>query len=104
VRGVAAFSVRLGPFDHFGVAKDVPVLLASHELFGRMHESLAAGLMGIPGFEPAEPGFWHEGYRPHATLSPAVRAQEGDLLEIRTLTVVSLRGTLGRQLFAVDLS
>jgi 2'-5' RNA ligase len=101
--GVAAFGVRLGPLDYFGVAKDVPVLLASHPLFDRMHESLAADLVHVPGFAPAEPRHWRDGYRPHATLGPAARAKDGDVLPIRTLTLVSLHGVGGRSLFAVDL-
>ena len=39
--------------DRFGVNKDVAVLLASHPLFDRMHESLAVDLMHVPGFAPA---------------------------------------------------
>lgn len=104
VQCVAAFGVRLGPLDRFGVAKDVAVLLASHPLFDRMHESLAVDLMHVPGFAPAEPRHWRDGYRPHATLGPAVRAKDGDVLPISTLTLVSLHGVNGRRRFAVDLS
>jgi hypothetical protein len=104
VQRVAAFGVRLGPLDRFGVAKDVPVLLASHPWFNQMHESLAADLAQVPGFAPAEPRHWRVGYRPHATLGPAVSAWDGDMLTIRTLTLVSLHGLSGRSLFAVDLS
>jgi hypothetical protein len=103
VHRVAAFDVRLGPLDRFGVAKDVPVLLAPHPLFDRMHESLATDLIHVPGFAPAEPRHWRDGYRPHATLGLAVRAQDGDVLPIRTLTLVSLHGVNGRLRFAVDL-
>jgi hypothetical protein len=103
VHRVAAFGVRLGPIDRFSVAKDVPVLLASHPLFNRMHKSMAADLAHVPGFAPAEPRHWRDGYRPHATLGPAVSARDGDVLTIRMLTLVSLRGVSGRSLFAVDL-
>jgi hypothetical protein len=87
----------------YQACKDVPVLLASHPLFDRMHESLAADLVHVPGFAPAEPRHWRDGYRPHATLGPAARAKDGDVLPIRTLTLVSLHGVGGRSLFAVDL-
>jgi hypothetical protein len=103
VHRVTAFGVRLGPLDRFGVAEDVPVLLASHPLFKRMHESLAADLAQVPGFAPAEPRHWRDGYRPHATLGPAVRLMDGDVLTIKTLTLVSLRGVRASSLFAVDL-
>ena len=92
------------PLDRFGVAKDVAVLLASHPLFDLMHESLAVDLIHVPGFAPAEPRHWRDGYHPHATLGTAVRAKDGDVLPIRSLTLVSLHEVNGRRRFAVDLS
>jgi 2'-5' RNA ligase len=103
VHRVAAFGVRLGPLDHFGVARDVPVLLAPHPSFDRMHESLAAGLALLPGFAPVEPHQWRDGYRPHATLAAAVQAMDADVLSITTLTLVSLQGANGHRLVTVDL-
>jgi hypothetical protein len=60
-------------------------------------------LAQLSGFRPAEPHYWNDGYRPHATLGPAVSAQTGDLLSIKTLTLVSLLGASGRRRFAVSL-
>jgi hypothetical protein len=79
------------------------VLLAPHPLLNHIHEMLAAELAHVPGFAPAEPHYWGDGYRPHATLGPAVSAKAGDLLSIKTLTLVSLLGANGRRRFAVNL-
>lgn len=100
---VTAFSVRLGPAARFGVASDVPVLLAPHPSLDQIHEFLAAGLVQLPGFGPMEPHHWRYGYRPHVTLGLAVHDQDGDVLPIRFLTLVSLHGRSGRRRFAVDL-
>ena len=98
-----AFGVKLGPRDSFGPGKNVPVLLAPHPLLDQIHGSVAAELAHAAGFSPAEPDYWGGGYRPHATLGPAVAAEPGELLSIRTLTLVSLLGDSGRRLFAVHL-
>jgi len=103
-KDVAAFDVKLGPRDRFGSERDIPVLLASHTVFHRLHESLAAGLRDMPGFAAAEPSFWGNGYLPHATLGPAVGGRDGDALSFRTLTLVSLHGNVGQRVFAVELS
>ena len=101
---VAAFGVELGPRDRFGSERNIPVFLASHPTFHLLHELLAAGLRDMPGFAAAEPSFWEGGYRPHATLGPAVSVREGDVLSFRTLTLVSLHGNLGQRVSAVELS
>lgn len=102
--GVAAFDVALGPADWFGAAGNIPVLLASHPTLHRLHESLAVGLKRMRGFAPAEPSFWEGGYRPHATLGPAVGVRDGDTLPLTTVTLVSLDGGLGHRVSAVELS
>jgi hypothetical protein len=101
---VPAFDVQLGPLDHFGAGKNIPVLLASHPLLAQIHRSLAAELAHSTGFSPVEPEYWGDGYRAHATLGRAVNAQAGDVLRIRTLTLVSLLPDSGRRLFATDLA
>ena len=89
-QSVPAFDVTLGPSDWFGTENDVPVLLAAHPSLRVLHESLATPLAALPGFDPVEPQFWHDEYRPHASLGPAVRVREGDALRLRVLTLVAL--------------
>jgi 2'-5' RNA ligase len=101
---VAAFDVELGPRDRFGVEHNIPVLLASHPVFHSLHESLAVGLKDMPGFAPAEPSYWEGGYRPHVTLNPALGVHVGDTLSFTTLSLVSLRGSLGQRVSTVGLS
>jgi hypothetical protein len=62
-------------------------------------------VVATPGAVPAvvDRSHWRDGYRPHATLGPAVRLMDGDVLTIKTLTLVSLHGVRARSLFAVDL-
>jgi len=103
LHGMASFDVELGPLDRFGAGGDVPVLLAPHPLLDEIHESLAAGLGHIPGFSPVEPDYWGDGYRPHATLGPAVSATAGDMLAIRVFSLVGLHGPDGHRRFAVNL-
>lgn len=100
---IAAFDVKLGPKDRFGTERNIAVLLAEHSAFHSLHESLAAGLKQIPGFAAAESPFWESGYRPHATLGPAVSVRDGDSLSVRTLTLVSLHGNTGQRVSAVEL-
>ncbi|BDZ50235.1 hypothetical protein GCM10025867_24760 [Frondihabitans sucicola] len=100
---VGAFSVGLGPGDGFGPGRDIPVLLASHPVFHQVHQELAARLRRMPGFVAAAPSSWDGGYRPHATIGPAADVHEADVLTIRALTLVSLRGSVGQRLRAVDL-
>ena len=102
-QGVTAFDVKLGPADHFGVVGDVLVLLAQHASFDQLHSGLATGLMRVPGFAPAELRHWRDGYRPHATLGPAVQVHAGETLPIRTLTLVSLRGDIGQRVSTIEL-
>ncbi|GAB3808939.1 hypothetical protein GCM10028798_35870 [Humibacter antri] len=99
-----AFDVKLGPPERFGTAKDVPVLLAAHPSLRALHESLATALAGLSGFDAIEPPFWHAGYRPHASLGPAVRVREGDTLRLRVITLVSLEKHVGRSLYSAHLS
>lgn len=101
---VAVFEVTLGPRDRFGPERDIPVLLASHPTFHRLHQSLAAGLRDMPEFAAAEPSFWEGGYRPHATLGPAVNVRNGDTLSFTTLALVSLQGNMGRCVSAAELA
>lgn len=103
-QSTARFAVRLGPRELFGPAGNIPVLLASHPEFSRLHRSLALGLIAMQGFAATEPSYWGEGYRPHATVGSSVDAQEGDTVLIRTLTLVSLSGDLGEPVASVDLS
>jgi 2'-5' RNA ligase len=100
---LTAFGVELGPLEQFGAGKNVPVLLASHPLLDQIHQSLNDELANLSGFLPVDPDYWGGGYRPHATLGPAVTARAGDVLSIRTLTLVSLLGDSGHRLFAFDL-
>lgn len=97
------FQVALGPPARFGAAQNLPVLLAEHPTFHCLHRSLSAVLMRIPGFAAAEPEFWGEGYRPHATLGAAVEVRDGDSLSIERLTLVSLQATTGRRVSTVRL-
>jgi 2'-5' RNA ligase len=100
---LTAFAVRLGPTAFFGVNADLPVLLAPHQSFDRLHTALGTGLSRLSGFVATEPDYWFEGYRPHASLGSAVRVEEGDLLPIRTLTLVSQRGRTGTLISAINL-
>jgi len=58
----------------------------------------------LEGFVAVEPAYWGSGYRPHATLGPAVRVKLGDTLPIRELSLVSLIGPSGHSRFSVSLS
>ena len=102
--GLPAFDVRLGSAARFGAALDIPVLLAEHPMFHRLHRALAARIGLLPSFAPVEPAYWGRGYRPHATLGNGVSAADGDLLKIRWLTLIALDGKIGRPLSAVQLS
>jgi 2'-5' RNA ligase len=100
---VAAFVVKLGPKESFGPERNIPVLLALHPEFQRLHESLTERLREMQGFAAAEPSFWEGGYRPHATLGAVVDVREGDDLSLRTLTLVSLHGNIGKRIYDVEL-
>jgi 2'-5' RNA ligase len=102
-RETAAFEVRLGPSALFGKDADIPVLLAAHPSFDKIHRELAAGLMELPGFAALEPDFWLKGYRAHATLGRAVHVTEGETLPIRVVTLVLLRGATGTRVAAFEL-
>lgn len=103
-RDVPAFEVELGPPALFGANADLPVLLAPHQSFDRLHGALAARLMRLPGFIAVEPNYWLEGYRPHATLGRAVRVSEGQTLHILALTLVSLYRGTGTRIAAFELA
>ena len=98
-----AFDVSLGPTALFGFAQNIPVLLAEHPAFHRLHKSLSAGLKQLPGFTVVEPSFWGNGYHPHVTLGPAVSVGEGEALSIRWLTLVSLQEHTVQRVSAVQL-
>lgn len=98
-----AFEVALGPADQFGATHSIPVLIAEHPTFHRLHESLAARLMRLPGFGAVEPAFWGSGYRPHATLGVAVNATEGSVVEIDWVSLFTLEGHTGRRLSTIHL-
>ncbi|GAB2848505.1 2'-5' RNA ligase family protein [Microbacterium insulae] len=55
---VQALEVRLGPAAQFGGSHDIPVLLAEHPTFHRLHNALAARVQGLTGFPAAEPAYW----------------------------------------------
>jgi 2'-5' RNA ligase len=101
---VPAFDVALGPAALFGAGEDIPVLLAEHPACHLLHESLAAGLAALAGFEPVEPAFWGSGYRPHATLGPAVAASPGEIVALDRVTLVSLEGRTGTPVYTTRLA
>lgn len=100
---IHAFEVRLGPAAKFGAANNIPVLLAEHPMFHRLHIALAARIRRLPGFAAVEPDFWEGGYRPHATLGTAVNASEGEPLKVDWITLVALEGQTARRLSSVQL-
>jgi 2'-5' RNA ligase len=102
-RETAAFDVQLGPSALFGGDADIPVLLAAHPSFDRIHRELATGLIELSGFAALEPDFWLEGYRAHATLGRIVQVAEGETLAIRVVTLVLLRGATGTRVAAFGL-
>ncbi len=87
----------------FGVNADLPVLLAPHPTFDCLDTVLGTGISRLVGFAATEPDDWFEGYRPHVTLGSFVRVEEGELLPIRTLTMVSQRGRTGTPIVTIDL-
>jgi 2'-5' RNA ligase len=101
--GVDAFAVHLGPEAQFGPEHSIPVLLADHPTFHRLHERMAAGLARLPGFIAADPLYWGGGYRPHATLGSVVRVREGSTLSMKVLTLASLEEQTGRSVSTVVL-
>jgi hypothetical protein len=103
-QGVPSFSVNLGPSAHFGPNSDIPVLLASHGSFDRIHEALASELPRLPGFVAAEPGYWRDGFRPHVTISPSIRIREPAHLTVRVLSLVSLRRATATRIATIWLS
>jgi 2'-5' RNA ligase len=100
----AAFDVNLGPTAQFGTEHNIPVLLAEHPAFYRLHASLAIELKQLSGFTANDPSFWEDGYRPHASLGPAVNVGDGESLPIRWLTLVSLDASTGRRMSTIKLS
>jgi 2'-5' RNA ligase len=102
-RDAVPFEVALGSGARFGIAADVPVLLAPHPSLARLHEELAAGLAELRGFFAVEADYWGEGYRPHVTLGSAVQASEGDVLAIRMLTLVLLQQQTTTRIAAFEL-
>ncbi|WP_160150818.1 2'-5' RNA ligase family protein [Microbacterium timonense] len=102
VEATSAFGVVLGPAAQFGATHSIPVLLAEHPDFHRLHQSLAARVMQMTTFEAVEPAFWGSGYRPHATLAPAVRVEAGDVLQLNNVALISLDGQTGRRLSTVS--
>lgn len=103
-RRTSVLSVRLGPRAGFGTDEKIPVLLAEHSSFGLMHRSLARELRQSVDFAAAEPSSWGVGYRPHATLGPAVDVAEGDVLAFRWLALWSLLGNRAERIAAFPLS
>ena len=102
-RPTPVLSVRLGPRAEFGADKMIPVLLAEDPSFHVMHRSLAREMGQLADFEAAEPSSWDVGYRPHATLGPAVEIAEGDVLPIRWLALWSLLGNRAERIAAFPL-
>lgn len=101
--GVRAFDVVLGPSARFGKRGDVPVLIAEHQSFHRLHAALVARLESVPGFAAVESAFWGSSYRPHVTLGTAVDARLGQLMRMEWMTLVVLDGGIGRRVSSVHL-
>jgi hypothetical protein len=96
--------VELGPPAGFGPTGAVPVLLAAHPTFRALHDQLATDARTLDGFEPVAPEFWADGYRPHATLGPAVVLRDGAVLTFRYLTLVVLDGMSAQAVRTVRLA
>ncbi|WP_460537604.1 2'-5' RNA ligase family protein [Humibacter ginsengiterrae] len=100
---IAEFQVKLGPPEQFGPGRDIPVLLGAHASLDLLHLFLATSLSGLPDFQPQDPQYWRRGYRPHASLGPAVDVHADETLPLRVLTLVSLDARLSRSLYVVRL-
>lgn len=102
-RGIRPFEVALGPAARFGRDASIPVLLAPHPSLDAVHAALAESLSALPSFDPLEPQYWGEGYRPHASLGRAVGVADGDALPLTVLSLFALEARAGLRLAQVEL-
>lgn len=99
-----AVSVRLGEPAPFGHEGEIPVLLVDSPQVEHVHRELVDRLERLEGFAPDEPAFWRDGYRPHVTLGPRVRAAEGDIRTVTQIAVARLTQATAEIIAGLDLT
>ncbi|WP_394769337.1 2'-5' RNA ligase family protein [Lacisediminihabitans sp.] len=79
-----------GRDELFGRRHNVPVTVVEHnEALARLHRTLAAALLPFAA-APDESAFTGPGFRPHVTVKPHGRVQEGEVLSLRQLALVDM--------------
>lgn len=68
--------LEFGDTEMFGRDRNIPVRLVRSESAIELHEELIAELTVGAHIVADEPAYWHAGYRPHVTLTPAVGTGE----------------------------
>lgn len=68
--------LEFGDTEMFGRDRDIPVRLVRSECVIELHEQLIAELSVDARIVADEPAYWHAGYRPHVTLTPALGTGE----------------------------
>lgn len=85
-----ALTVEFGGSDLFGPRRDIPVRLVVDAPVVAFHRRLATAIESMPSVVADEPGYWHDGYRPHLTLGPSIAAAEGERRVVRNIALARL--------------
>ncbi|QAY60338.1 GNAT family N-acetyltransferase [Microbacterium protaetiae] len=96
--------LEFGDTAMFGRDRDIPVRLVRSESAIGLHEELIAELSVDAHIVADEPAYWHAGYRPHVTLTPALGAGEALPRVSRNVVLARLDGGRATIVAAVRLS
>lgn len=96
--------LEFGDTEMFGRDRDIPVRLVRSESAIALHEELIAALTVDAHIVADEPAYWHAGYRPHVTLTPALGAGEALPRVSRDVVLARLDGGRATIVAAVRLS
>jgi len=83
---------RVGDVALFGSQHDIAVRLVESSRATHLHGLLTDRLEHLAGFAADEPAYWRDGFRPHLTLGPAVRAVDGEILRSTRLGIARIDG------------
>lgn len=96
--------IEFGGTEMFGRERDIPVRLVQSECAIELHEELIAELTVDAHIVADEPAYWHAGYRPHVTLTPALGAGEALPRVSRDVVLARLDGGRASIVAAVHLA
>ncbi|PZO62938.1 MAG: hypothetical protein DI498_14435 [Paracoccus denitrificans] len=99
-----SLELEFGDTEMFGPDRDIPVRLVRSESTLELHEELIAELSADADIVADEPAYWHAGYRPHVTLTPALGAGEALPRVPRDVVLARLDGGRATIVAAMHLS